>query len=108
MAGVSWVGLSEICSANEFMEQNIHQRLLKLKDVALGHSKTVSVNSALSNASYDCGIDALLAVYAECSESTSLAKDKNVAKFLHNCECDTILKVVSGRWGVWEKVKKIH
>lgn len=73
--------------STEVMEQNIHQRLLKLKDVALGHSKSVSVNSALSNASYDCGVDALLAIYAECSDSTGLSKDKNIAKFLHNCEC---------------------
>lgn len=71
----------------EAMEQDIHQRLLQLKDVALGHCRSVSVNSVLSNANYDCGIDALLALYAECSVSTSLAKDKNVAKFLHNCKC---------------------
>ena len=66
-------------------EENIHQRVLKLKDVALGSTRNLTVNSALATASYDCTVDSLLALYNECSQS-SLAKDKHVARFLSKCK----------------------
>lgn len=66
------------------MEENIHHRMLRLRDVALGSNKSVTVNSALATAGYDCGVDSLLALYAECSQG-SLTKDKNVARFLNKC-----------------------
>lgn len=66
--------------------ENIHERVLHLKDVALGSSKAVQVNSTLAPASYDCAVDSLLALYTECKQATSLAKDKNVGRFLAKCE----------------------
>lgn len=74
------------------MEVNsIHQRVLKLRDVALGLKKKVSVNSALAPASYDCTVDSLLALYDECRSASALAKDKNVIKFLSKCKQRGIL-----------------
>lgn len=66
-------------------EGNIHQRLLKLKDVALGARRAVTVNSCLAPASYDCTVDSLLALFNECKGAGSLAKDKNVLKFIEKC-----------------------
>ncbi len=71
-------------------ENNIHQRVLRLRDIALGLKKTVKVNSDLAPASYDCTVDSLLALYKECVGASSLAKDKNVLKFSRKCEYDTI------------------
>ena len=69
------------------LEDNIHQRVLKLRDAALGSRKSVSVNSALASVSYECVVDSLLALYAECSsEHAGLARDKNVARFISKCE----------------------
>ncbi len=76
------------------MEQDINQRVLRLKDVALGSTRNVTVNSALATASYDCAVDSLLALYAECSQS-SLAKDKHVGRFLSKCECFRCLECYS-------------
>ena len=39
------------------MDCDIHHRVLKLRDVALGLKKTVKVNSSLAAASYDCAMD---------------------------------------------------
>ena len=63
-------------------------RLLRLKDVALGgpDSQQSPRDSALLSATYDCAVDALVAVFEECKRSTSLSKDKNVARFLNKCE----------------------
>ena len=66
--------------------ENIHERVLHLQDVALGRSKSVQVNSDLAPASYDCAVDSLLALYSECNQATSLAKDKNVGRFLAKCK----------------------
>ena len=66
------------------MDRNIHQRVLELRDAALGSRKSVTVNSALASASYDCAVDSLLALHTECNHG-SLAKDKNIARFLHKC-----------------------
>lgn len=60
-------------------EENIHQRLLKLRDVALGK---VAVNSDLAPASYDCTVDSLLAMFRECQ---CLSRDKNILKFINKC-----------------------
>ena len=71
------------------MEVDIHRRLLVLRDAALGTLQATGNrpgDNALVGASYDCAVDALLAVYAEC-ENTALAKDRNVAKFLKKCAC---------------------
>ncbi len=67
------------------LEPDINQRVLKLRDVALGSTWNVAVNSALATASYDCAVDSLLALHNECSQS-SLAKDKHVTRFLSKCE----------------------
>lgn len=69
-------------------ESNVHQRLLKLKDVSLGVKKAIPVNSCLAPASYDCTVDALLALFNECKGASSLAKDKNVLKFINKCTSD--------------------
>ena len=66
--------------------ENIHERVLHLRDVALGLSKAVQVNSHLAPASYDCAVDSLLALYTECERAGRLAKDKNVARFLEKCK----------------------
>lgn len=66
--------------------ENIHQRVLKLGDVALGSKKAVSLSSSLAPASYDSAVDSLLALYCECKSASSLAKDKNVLKFINKCE----------------------
>ena len=68
------------------MDRNIHQRVLKLRDAALGSRKTVSVSSALARVSYECVVDSLLSLYSECSaDQAGLARDKNVARFLNKC-----------------------
>ena len=66
--------------------ENVHERVLHLRDVALGSSRTVNVNSDLAPASYDCAVDSLLALYSECNQATSLSKDKNVERFLSKCK----------------------
>lgn len=68
------------------MACDIHQRVLKLRDVALGSRKSVQVNSPLSAASYDCAMDSLLALHNECSQASSLSKDKNIGRFLGKCK----------------------
>lgn len=68
-------------------EETIHQRVLKLKDVAMGLKKAIPVHSSLAPASYDCTVDSLLALYGECKGASSLAKDKNVVKFINKCKC---------------------
>lgn len=72
----------------EEKEGDVHQRQLKLKDVALGVKKAVPVNSCLAPASYDCTVDSLLALFNECKGASSLAKDKNVLKFINKCNLD--------------------
>lgn len=68
-------------------EENVHQRMLKLRDVALCSRKNISVNSSLARVSYECVVDALLALYGECSsERAGLAREKHVARFLAKCE----------------------
>lgn len=64
------------------MARNIHQRMLILRDAALGSRNTVTVNSTLASASYDCAVDSLLALHAECSKG-NLTRDKNIARFLY-------------------------
>ena len=65
----------------------MHQRVLRLRDVALGCRKSVSVDSSLAHASYECVVDSLLALYSECSgDKAGLARDKYVARFLSKCE----------------------
>lgn len=68
------------------VETDVNQRVLKLRDVALGSTRSVMVNSSLATASYDCAVDSLLALYSECSQS-NLSKDKHVNRFLSKCEC---------------------
>ena len=70
--------------------ENIHERVFHLRDVALGLRKSVQVNSALAPASYDCAVDSLLALYTECNQVASLAKDKHVGRFLGKCKTHTI------------------
>lgn len=72
-------------------ENNIHQRLLKLKDVAMGVEKAIPVNSPLAPASYDCAVDSLLALFNECKGASTLAKDKNVLKFINKCKMAVLL-----------------
>ena len=64
------------------MARNIHQRMLILKDAALGSRNTLTVNSTLASANYDCAVDSLLALHAECSKG-NLTRDKNIARFLY-------------------------
>ena len=66
---------------------NIHQRVLKLRDIALGLKKSVQVNSVFASVSYDSAVDSLLALYNECKGASSLSKDKNVLKFIRKCVC---------------------
>ena len=66
--------------------ENIHERVFHLRDVALGLRKSVQVNSALAPASYDCAVDSLLALYTECNQVASLAKNKHVGRFLGKCK----------------------
>ena len=69
------------------VEENVHQRLLKLRDAALGSRETISVDSPLAHASYECAVDSLLALYSECSsESSGLSRDKHILRFLAKCE----------------------
>jgi hypothetical protein len=77
----------QISSDQPAMEGTVHQRALKLKDVALGSRRAVSVGSSLAAASYDSAVDSLLALYCECKSASSLARDKNVLKFINKCEC---------------------
>lgn len=70
--------------------ENIHERVFHLRDVALGLRKSVQVNSALAPASYDCAVDSLLALYTECNQVASLAKDKHVGRFLGKCKMHTM------------------
>lgn len=63
----------------------IHERVLRLRDVALGSNKSVSVGSSLAGASYDGVVDSLLTLHAECARA-GLAKDRHAAKFLHKCK----------------------
>ena len=68
-------------------ENNVHRRVLKLRDAALGCRQNISVNSPLAHVSYECVVDSLLALYTECSrEQAGLARDKHIAKFLTKCE----------------------
>ena len=67
--------------------RNVHQRVLKLRDAALGSRKSISVDSPLAHASYECAVDSLLALYGECSSETSgLSRDKHISRFLTKCE----------------------
>lgn len=66
-------------------EGGVHQRLLRLRDVALGARKEVPVSSCLAPASYDCTVDSLMALFSECKGASTLAKDKNVLKFINKC-----------------------
>ena len=66
---------------------NLHQRVLKLRDVALGSRKSVSVGSPLAAASYEAVADSLLALHAECTRA-GLAKDKHAARFLQKCKLE--------------------
>ena len=69
------------------MENNVHQRVLKLRDAALGSRKSISVSSSLARVSYECVVDSLLSLYTECSsERAGLARDKHIARFLTKCE----------------------
>lgn len=68
---------------------NVHQRVLKLRDAALGSRKSISVDSPLAHASYECAVDSLLALYGECSSETAgLSRDKHISRFLAKCEWD--------------------
>ena len=86
---VQTVGVDCLKTASNM--ENIHERVLHLRDVALGLSKTVQVNSALAPASYDCAVDSLLALYTECNQVTSLAKDKHVGRFLGKCKTNIMI-----------------
>ena len=69
-------------------EENVHQRVLKLRDAALGSRRSISVDSSLAHASYECVVDSLLSLYIECSSETSgLTRDKHISRFLSKCEC---------------------
>lgn len=80
-------------------EENIHQRILKLKDVALGEKKAVPVSSHLAPASYDSAVDSLLALYKECKSASALSKDKHVIKFMTKYE-QTVAEIESLRVSV--------
>ena len=68
-------------------ETNVHQRILQLRDAALGSRRSISLDSPLAHASYECTVDSLLALYSECSSETScLSRDKHVSRFLAKCE----------------------
>ena len=60
--------------------EDVHQRLLQLRDVAL-----VSGSESSLRLGYDCVTDALLAVYNECTDS-NLSKNAYISRFLKNCE----------------------
>lgn len=64
---------------------DIHERVLRLRDVALGSSKSVAVGSSLAGASYEGVVDSLLTLHAECTRA-GLAKDRHAAKFLRKCK----------------------
>ena len=65
---------------------NIHQRVLVLRDVALGLNKSSEINCDLYPASYDCTVDSMLALHEECTQATSLNRNRNVGRFLRKCE----------------------
>ena len=66
-------------------DSSVHNRVLKLRDVALGVQKAVKLNSELASASYDCALDSLLALHIECKSASGLANDRNVQKFTRKC-----------------------
>ena len=65
------------------MDRDLHQRLLRLKDLSLGLRPPGTLPPA--GVSYDSVVDSLLALHAECSQE-SLAKDKNIARFVTRCK----------------------
>ena len=67
--------------------ESLTVRTFRLKDAAVGSLEdgTLSEQQPLVRLGYDCVLDALYTVYQECNESTTLSKDKRIAKFLKNC-----------------------
>ena len=72
-------------SINE--DSSVHDKVLVLRDVALGVNKSFKINPTLTSACYDSTVDSLLALHDECNQATGLSKNRNVAKFLGKCKC---------------------
>ncbi len=66
-------------------DSSIHQRVLVLRDVALGVNKNSRLDPNLTPACFDSTVDSLLALHEECSKATGLIKNTNVANFLGKC-----------------------
>ncbi len=66
-------------------DSSIHQRVLVLRDVALGVNKNSRLDPNLTPACFDSTVDSLLALHEECSQATGLSKNTNVANFLGKC-----------------------
>ena len=79
--------LGEGSSSSNNINSNIHQRVLVLRDVALGLNKSSEINSVLIPASYDCAVDSMVALHEECTHATSLNRNRNVGRFLRKCKC---------------------
>ena len=69
-------------------DSSIHQRVLVLRDVALGVNKNSKLNPNLTPACFDSIVDSLLALHEECSQATGLSKNTNVTNFLGKCTCN--------------------
>ncbi len=71
-------------------DNSIPCRVLALRDVALGVNKNSKPVSKLTSACYDSTVDSLLALHEECSQTTGLNKNGNVAKFLGKCKYEAV------------------
>lgn len=72
-------------------DSSIPCRVIALRDIALGVSKNKNSrpDPKLTPACYDSTVDSLLALHEECSQTTGLNKNGNVATFLGKCKYDT-------------------
>lgn len=65
----------------------IHERFLQLQHAALATIEEGRLcDQPLVRLSYDCILDALDAIYKECNGSSTLSKDKYIARFLKKCK----------------------
>jgi len=63
--------------------------LCKLRDAAIGQDDSITHASPLSLVHFECLVDSLMALYRECTESSTLSKDRNVKKFIQKCKLIT-------------------
>lgn len=66
--------------------ETIQERALRLKDAGMGSLEDGRLSDqSLVRLGHECVLDALSVVYDECSNSTTLSKDKYISKFLKKC-----------------------